>query len=1012
MDALFEVGILLDEQLANRSWSAAQRLWSCRTLTEGPHRRFYTVVSQAMPTQLTLAPGARVVVRDEEWIVRSIKAEASGGQAVRVSGVSELVRGRDAIFLTALDDIQALRPEETELVADTSSRYANTRLYLESLARRTPTTDAAIHLGHRAAITPADYQLRPTARALGLLRPRFLMADGVGLGKTIEVGVMLTELIRRGRGRRILVVAMKSILGQFQEELWGRFTIPLVRLDSVGIQRVQAKVPSSANPFHYFDRVIISIDTLKNDVKYRKHLEDCRWDVIVIDECQNVAMRTRGGRGQGAQRAQLAKVLAKQCDALILTSATPHDGSPESFASLVRLLEPTAIADVEDFTKEEVEGFFQRKFKKDIAHELAEVFPEREMHPHRFAASKEEDAFIDRLHQAKFATIDGHRGSGGVLFRTTLFKAFLSSPLACISTIDKRLAHKQLDVESLEGVDRAAAEADRAVLLELRSLAEAVDGRRYPKYAKLLERVKAILASDEQKSRVVIFSERIQTLEFLRDSLVRDAKLKWTEHGTKNQIETFHGTLDDQRQMALVKSFGSEDSSIRVLLASDAAAEGINLHYFCNHLVHYDLPWSLITLVQRNGRIDRFGQKKTPHIDYLLTVPSNPDVRGDLRVLDRLIEKEEQVQKNLGDAAWLMGLHDAELEEQEIAKAVQGEKAAEDVIPDAPKHAEGDDWFNEIFGGGAAHEEPVDKRGRDSLFASDLDFAREAFEVAVDNAGESVVWKDAQKGFDLVPPEDLERRYDYLPPELRRDRPRFRLTIDTERVMQSIDIARQKEKEWPEWELFWPLHPVCEWLDDRVLSALGRHEAWVVRVPGGLEGDDAHFLFQGVYSNGRSQNVLVDWFAVPFRGSRVGDVITRSECLRRSGLLEVKGNPGATSVPPALNALRHPAVEQAQRHMTNLRKERAEAIGEPLRAGIRELMAWRAKSLQRIANERTLASKGGNAIPTPTRRRLDAEQKEIDAVYEERKRWIEQGLRTVHEPYLRLAAVFIRADLA
>ena len=194
-----------------------------------------------------LAPGARVVIRDEEWMVRSAKAATYGGLSVHVVGTSELVRGKDAIFLSELDHIQELRPEETQLVHDPSPQYRRSRLYLDALLRRSPATDTELRVGHRAAIEHADYQLQPATRALRQPRPRMLIADGVGLGKTIEVGVLLSELIQRGRGRRILVVALKSILSQFQKELWARFTIPLVRLDSVGIQRVQSRIPSNMN---------------------------------------------------------------------------------------------------------------------------------------------------------------------------------------------------------------------------------------------------------------------------------------------------------------------------------------------------------------------------------------------------------------------------------------------------------------------------------------------------------------------------------------------------------------------------------------------------------------------------------------------------------------------------------------------------------------------------------------------------------------------------------------------
>ena len=952
-----------------------------------------------------IAAGARVLVRDEEWVVQSVKPEASGGRAITVEGVSELVRDKRAIFLDALDEITVLAPEETALVPDTSSGYLNSRLFLESLSRRSPATDTKIHLGHKAAIDPVDYQLRPTARALKLLRPRFLMADGVGLGKTVEVGVLLSELMRRGRARRILVVAMKSILAQFQEELWGRFTIPLVRLDSVGIQRVQTQIPSTMNPFHYYDRVIVSVDTLKNDVKYRQYLEDCRWDVIVIDECQNVALRTKQGN-RGSQRAQLAQLLARRTDSLILTSATPHDGSAESFASLVRLLEPTAIADENNFEKDEVAPYFQRKFKKDIAHELEQVFPEREMKTHPVATNPQEDAFLERLQEVSFKAI-GKRRSGGMLFRTTLLKEFLSSSAACMSVIDNRLKHKDMRIDELEGDARANAEHDHAVLQELRHLAELAAKAGVTKYEKLLDRVRAILKGESQHDRVVIFSERIATLDFLAESLSHDLDLAYGDPKKENQIEIFNGSLNDQGQMGLVKSFGSEQSAIKILLASDAAAEGINLHYYCHHLIHFDLPWSLITLVQRNGRIDRFGQKHEPVIEYLMMQSGVEGVRADLRVLDRLTEKEEQVQKNLGDAAWLMGLFDEEKEEEKIAQAVEGEVSPEEALPDEPVEDEDHDWLVKFFDD---HEEDAVERGDDSgvrLFASDLDYARAALATVV-RSDEKVVQEKPQ-GLELRAPEDLLQRYQYLPQELTRGRSTFRLTDSRDEVKKSIEIARQQEGKWPEWELFWPLHPVCEWLDDRVLSHLGRHAAWTIQSPK-VEHADALFFFQGVLSNKAGQSVWVDWFSVPFRDDKAGDPLDRAETLRQSGLVGGTGNPGSFEIPRVLNRLLPKAVDVARDHMGIIRRNRAEELSQPLREGLRDLHEWKRKRSQVVQNDLSEGLSPKGAIDGRKRAQADRMNQEIDRIFEERMNWIER-LKTSDEPYLRLAAVFIHPSL-
>jgi SNF2 family DNA or RNA helicase len=172
-----------------------------------------------------IAPGMRIELRNEEWLVRRVDATQSGEQQLTCIGLSELVRDKEALFLTELDNnkafgtrINVLKPEDTEFVADTSDSFIDSRLYIEALLRETPPTDNKLYLGHRAAMDVVPYQLQPTLQAFNQPRQRILIADAVGLGKTLEAGILVSELMRRGKGKRILVVAVKSMLTQFQKE--------------------------------------------------------------------------------------------------------------------------------------------------------------------------------------------------------------------------------------------------------------------------------------------------------------------------------------------------------------------------------------------------------------------------------------------------------------------------------------------------------------------------------------------------------------------------------------------------------------------------------------------------------------------------------------------------------------------------------------------------------------------------------------------------------------------------
>ena len=359
---------------------------------------------------IPIAPGARIVVRDEEWLVRRVDPASDGGRLLTCDGVSDLVRGQASLFLTALEGpITVLDPAETQLVADASPMFNAALLAIESQRRRIMPNDASIHLGHRAVMDLESYQLEPALQALRQPRSRILIADAVGLGKTLEAGILATELIQRGRGKRILVVTLKSMLTQFQKEWWSRFAIPLVRLDALGLARVRTRIPSNHNPFNYFDRSIISIDTLKNNLEYRNYLENAWWDIIVIDECHNVAARaTEQGK---SRRARLAEKLAGRSDTLILLSATPHDGSARSFASLMALLDPTAISDPDDYTPGDYrdKGLVIRRFKKDIKHQVTGDFKERRTIRLTPQASPAEEAAYQALLAIRFTQAGVHQ---------------------------------------------------------------------------------------------------------------------------------------------------------------------------------------------------------------------------------------------------------------------------------------------------------------------------------------------------------------------------------------------------------------------------------------------------------------------------------------------------------------------------------------------------------------------------------------------------------------------------
>lgn len=956
-----------------------------------------------------LAPGARIEVRDAEWLVRRVDRTDTGGQAVHVVGLSELVRDREVTLLTDAErDITVLDPAETKLIVDTSPAFSKGTLYLESLLRKTPPTDNRLYVGHRAAMDVLPYQLEPAALALEQPRQRILIADAVGLGKTISCGILLSELIRRGRGKRILVVAIKSLLTQFQKEMWTRFSIPLTRLDSVGIQRVRNKIPSNHNPFHYFDKSIISMDTLKQDNEYRVHLENANWDIIVIDEAHNVAERG----DNASQRAKLAKLLSARSDTLVLLSATPHDGRARSFASLMNMLDPTAIANPDHYGPEDIRGLFIRRFKKDVINQVKNSFKEREIRKLTATATPEEEAAFNLLSGISFNKLDQHRG-GGQLFKTTLEKSLFSSPAACLKTIKNRIQRLESsdvsdhpDIPLLEDLADAMAEIKPQSFSKFQKLVETLTDKKSPLHWK----------GNDKTDRLVIFTERVETLEFLKHHLPGAIGLH------ENQVETLVGTMGDQDQQRVVEEFGKDESKVRLLIASDVAAEGINLHYLSHRMIHFDIPWSLMIFQQRNGRIDRYGQEYTPQITYLLTESENQKIRGDMRILELLIAKDDEAQKNIGDPSVFFGVYDEKLEEAMTASAIEEGKNADQFeaemnarLKDDPEEsllAEGFDPLALLFGVSEERDEKTDRvstTSMPSLFKDDYDYAKTALDYIGATYGHSRLSVTVDKDDRIISftaPEDLVYRFNTLPREIFPENNQFHLTDKANLLQKEIARSRKEEHAWPYLHYLWELNPVLEWMADKVVSGFRRQEAPLIPMDSGIEKGESIYLVSGLIPNRKGQPLIHSWFGVHVRqseslldeGLKFIGYKSLEDILDQTGLGRKQiANPGIAVDTHLLQKHLPQVIKRVKERMKEDRAEFVKRMEPKLNDHLNRLAGLKEKHKAQIQ----LGLPGFESTE-----KKDVRAREVDKIFNDYEQWIEDTMKTEDSPYIQVVAVF------
>jgi len=985
-------------------------------------------MSLAIPT-----PGALIKVRSSIWKV-SGHERRSGGHIVSCRGIAGIVKGKSARFILELEaDYELLDSAKVKLVPDTSPGLTDTKLFLESAFRLTPTTATQPLTFGRAAIDDLAFQHVPVEMALAQGRVRLLIADDVGLGKTLEAGLITAELVLRGRANRILVVTTRSTLSQFQKEFWTRFSIPLSRLDSAAIRRMRTQIPAHYNVFDQFDRSIVSIDTLKQDSQIRAAIEQSNWDLIIIDEAHNAAKRVRSGSGQSL-RSRLAKVLSRKADSLLLLTATPHDGSHESFASLIEMLDPTRVPKPEELQRRDIEDLVVRRFRSspEVLAVMGKSVPPRELHRRSFPLGEKEAEAYSMIAELQLDLDEENPRTRAIdLFRTTLAKAIFSSPAACLETVTGRLSRIR------NGTARGT-EADRRKLESLSAILDSIAPGEFQKYNDLLQLLRELKwTGKDPRDRLVIFSERVRTVAWLKERLNADLVL---DDGAIARIDG--GSVEaDVKTQRILEAFGQEKSPIRILIASDMASEGLNLHFQSHRLIHFDLPWSLLRFQQRNGRIDRYGQDRAPQIYYFVAESSDPKVR-DMWVLEKLVEKDAAAQKGVGDPAVFLGSGDADLEEEVVARAVSSGVGAEVFEDEMNARAESiqseltiDDEFDALFGdySGVNHSSigtdraAVHESAPPRLFTDAFDYARvmlqrlaEAEEgilttaPAIEEENRLIrmripadMMSDGGLGYTRT--DEVDDRY--MPVEAVGNGGIIELTDRADVINTAIENAKTEERSWPTVQYLWDGHPILSWFGDRAETFFPERTAPLCGLRGRLAEREVAVLLHGAIPNAIGAPVVDRWAVVSVIDSVVKQLETVDEFAARVGLAGNTPNSGAADERLASAAL-SVAVDAFQAHLVNHRKARSIEIEASLQRTLGRLADFEARFKRQLDLKFADVPDDGselNAIQRHQKTRKDTRAIEINQLFEDWASWYERTRRMVDDPnpFVEIKAVFV-----
>lgn len=583
----------------------------------------------------------------------------------------------------------------------------------------------------RSGITIEDYQLDPLVRAVEMARVNLLVADDVGLGKTIEAGLVIQELIVRHRARTVLVVCPASLQVKWQTEMQEKFGLEFRIVDTDYVKRLRRERGIHVNPWTSYPRLVASMDWMKSGEGLRS-LKDVlppgityprKFDILVVDEAHNVAPASASKYALESQRTRLIRSLAPHFTHRLFLSATPHNGYQESFTSLLELLDDQRFARTVMPDEKQLHRVMVRRLKSDIVDANGKpVFPVRKLECLEIDYSEEErriHALLGQYTTDRSKSVKGTRFEYGTDFVHTLLKKRLfSSPMAFAltlakyretldrgkpkserETLDDRILRKAIlkteedysddsmvEEAQCEAVEAAAELApsltcdQRDMLDRLSSWAEKARNRVDSKANAILDWLENHLKTDGRWNgkRVILFTEYRATHAWIHQILAA--------HGYGGDRSMYlHGSMTPEERESVKAAFQAHPdvSPVRILLATDAASEGIDLQNHCNYLIHVEIPWNPNVMEQRNGRIDRHGQKEDAVFVWhpvgkgfsAKTADGSVtpgDVAGDHEYLMRAVLKIDSIREDLGSVGPVIA--------RQIEEAMLGKRTRLDTV--------------------------------------------------------------------------------------------------------------------------------------------------------------------------------------------------------------------------------------------------------------------------------------------------------------------------------------------